>query len=366
MAELRRDLDRIQTSITNRLDPSAARHPWFAGVVGETPSQYSKSPVMWNTAFSLVGLDAIYLPFDVPTYRLKDLAAAFKDTEHLLGVNVTVPHKIEIMNHLDEVDSGAARIGAVNTIRRGRNGRLIGSNTDGEGFLESILTAQPGAGSTFLESLDGLTVILLGAGGSARAVAFHIGEQLGGGRLLICNRTPEIARSLAADLSRHGISCDVIGEEDLETCASRSDLIVNTTTKGQGGTQTAPDGRLFSMEPYSALAPAPSAPAEVSKSEIVDTPLPQDVLENQTASLAIASSIPQKVCFYDLIYFPEQTVFLRHAKMTGHRTQNGKGMIVCQAAIAFCKHLCAEQIRSRGLDERKAYSGVRAAMYGTW
>jgi len=317
---------------------------------------------MWNAAFPLVGLDAIYLPFDVSPSGLKELAAALKESEHLLGVNVTVPHKIEIMQFLDEVDSAAARIGAVNTIRRDSDGRLIGYNTDGEGFVESVLTPDLGVRGSLIESFKGLTVLLLGAGGSSRAVAFHVGERLENGRLLLCNRTLTYAEALAADLNRCGIPCTAVPESDLVRCAPESDLIVNTTTKGQGGIRTTSGGPV-SMEPYSALAPAPAAPAKLSGSGATAC---TDVEENQAMSLAIAYSIPRNTAFYDLIYFPEETVFLRHGRMTGHRTQNGKAMIICQAAIAFWKWLCAEQIRKIGLNERETYLRVRKAMSDAW
>src|SRR6185369_11660378 len=130
MSDPRQELKNISQCITNSLDAPPAEPLWFAGVIGDTPSQYSKSPVMWNAAFSLLNLDAVYLPFDVPSSRLKAFAAALQESEHLLGVNVTVPYKIEIINYLDAVDPGAARIGAVNTVRRERDGRLIGYNTD--------------------------------------------------------------------------------------------------------------------------------------------------------------------------------------------------------------------------------------------
>src|ERR1051325_6742171 len=240
MAETRHDLARIQAHITNRLDESAARHRWIAGVIGEAPSQYSKSPAMWNAAFPLIGLDAVYLPWDVAPGRLGDLTAAFRDCEHLLGLNVTVPHKIEIIKFLDEMDPVAARIGAVNTICRDSAGRLTGHNTDGSGFLESILKPQPGNRECLIESFEGLTVLLLGAGGSTRAIAFSVGERLSNGELLICNRTLKTAESLAADLHRYGISCKAVPEAELGRYAPASDLIVNTTTKGQGGIRTTP------------------------------------------------------------------------------------------------------------------------------
>jgi shikimate dehydrogenase len=360
------DIAAIQACISNRLDVTAIGNLRLAGVIGEAPSHYSKSPALWNAAFREAGIGAIYFAFDVEETRLKDLTLAFRDSPRLLGVNVTVPHKLKIMDHLDELDLGAARIGAVNTIVRTNEGRLIGYNTDGEGFLESILKPQPDHTTSFIESLDGVDVLLLGAGGSARAIAFHVAEFLNKGRLLICNRTIEQALGLTKELQEIGCNAEAISEKELPAWATKVELIINSTTKGQGGVRKLPDGKFISMEPYSALAPAnPAAVPEFNAdagTQFSDT----DVETNHRASLSLASSIPKHVGFYDLIYFPEETVFLRHGRMTGHRTQNGKAMIVCQAAIAFCKRICLNELQKRRIDNPDTYRQVLDVMYRAW
>ncbi|MGH7782288.1 MAG: shikimate dehydrogenase family protein, partial [Candidatus Binatia bacterium] len=177
----------IQKYISNRIEPALIGDNDIAGIVGDGPSSYSKSPGLWNAAFGHLGMNAIYLPFDVDDKRLGDLLSTLKSSDRFIGINVTVPHKVRVIDFLDELDSGALPIQAVNTIVRTADGKLIGYNTDGEGFIQSILTPQPGRRDSFVGTLGGTDVLLLGAGGSARAVAFHLAELLDRGQLLICN-----------------------------------------------------------------------------------------------------------------------------------------------------------------------------------
>ena len=186
---LRKDIAAIQRCITNSLDPNVIGNQKIAGIVGDAPSLYSKSPDLWNAAFDRLGINAIYLPFDVDESRLGDLIATLKGLDTVLGINVTTPHKISIMQFLDAVDAGAKRIEAVNTIVRTASGKLAGYNTDGQGFIESLITRLPGQTQPFMPSLGQTDVLLLGAGGSARAVAFHVSDVLEEGQLLIANRT---------------------------------------------------------------------------------------------------------------------------------------------------------------------------------
>src|SRR5918996_1183334 len=116
----------IQAYISNPLDPGSLADRRIAGVIGAAPSRYSKSPALWNAAFADLSIHARYVPLDVEHSKLKDLVEVFRDCERLLGVNVTVPHKLAIMDFLDELDLGAARIQAVNTVVRSPDGRLIG------------------------------------------------------------------------------------------------------------------------------------------------------------------------------------------------------------------------------------------------
>ena len=181
-------------------------------------------------------------------------------------------------------------------------------------------------------------------------MAFHVSEFLAGGKLVICNRTVEHARALAGEISAAGYPAVAIGEDALAQWAPRVRLIVNSTAKGQGSS---------SLEAYSALAPALASDASVQATKITIT-------KNNEESLQLAAMIPKEARFYDLIYHPEETVFLRHARATGHRTMNGKAMIINQAARAFAHHLCAEELCARGLDQAETLFRVRQAMYQAW
>jgi shikimate dehydrogenase len=358
--------------LSNRLDAAAVAKKSLACVIGDAPSHYSKSPQLWNAAFRHLAMDAIYAPFDVAAEAIGELLGILKDCESFWGANVTVPHKVRVMDFLDEIGAGAARIQAVNTIVRTTDGKLVGYNTDGDGFVQSILQRQPDRPESFLPSLKGMTVLLLGAGGSARAVAFHVADLLAGGRLLICNRNPERAQSLVQEVYRAGCATAAVTESELPAWAPKAGLIVNSTTKGQGGIRKLSNGTVTLMEPYSALAPADppaSAQADAGKanferqwSETAST----DVEANNQASLKLAQSIPPHVRFYDLIYHPQETVFLRHGRLTGHPTMNGKSMIINQAVIAFCKRICNAELQARGVDTPETAKEVLDVMYRAW
>lgn len=362
----------IGRHVSNRLDPAVLGGKSFAGVIGDAPSFYSKSPQLWNAAFRHLGMNAAYVPFDAVAAQLPDLIAALRNCDSFLGANVTVPHKVNIMDFLDVIAPDAARIRAVNTFVRTPDGRLVGYNTDGEGFIQSILQLQPDRMESFLTSLRGMTVLLLGAGGSARAVGFHVAGLLADGRLLVCNRTAEHAQSLVEEIRDAGYEAQSITEGDLPQWSPKAGLIVNSTTKGQGGIRRLPNGTATLLEPYSALAPAdPPAFAKADEdkpdferrwSDAART----DIEANNQVSLRLAQSIPAAVRFYDLIYHPEETVFLRHGRSTGHPTMNGKSMIINQAAIAFCKHICAAALQARGSDTAETHRQVLEVMYGAW
>lgn len=366
------DIQAIQKCIGNPIDNAAIGNRRIAGVIGENPSVYSKSPALWNAAFATLGLEATYVPLDVSATRLPELISALRGSERFLGFNVTVPHKQRVMEYLDEMDRVAVRIQAVNTVSRAADGRLIGHNTDGTGFAESILKPQPGQSKSFIESLASLNVVLIGAGGSARAIAFHVADQLTSGRLLICNRTWTHAAALADEIRRAGNEAHAITEEEFSHWLLQAGLVVNSTTKGQGGTRVLADGNVMSLEAYSALAaahPVAAPRSEYEKSDSQDDRVKAsqaDIARNNQRSLALATSIPKAVAFYDLIYFPEETVFLRHARMTGHKIMNGKPMIICQAARAFFDHICKADLQSRGLNIRATYDRITEAMYHAW
>ena len=368
----RKQIAAIQSCITNQIDPSLIGDKAIAGIVGDAPSFYSKSPALWNAAFDFLGINGIYLPFDVAEPRLGELIATLKGLDDFLGINVTVPHKIRIMDFLDEIEAGAHRVQAVNSIVRTSSGKLVGYNTDGEGFIESLLTPLPEETESFTPSLAKTDVLLLGAGGSARAVAFELSDRLNEGQLVIANRSLDHAMSLASEIQKNDRQVKAIDETEIGDWARRVSLIVNSTTKGQGGNRKLPNGKLTTLEAYSALASA--HPASISQSDFDDPQTRQDWLRaaqadihaNNQASMTLAQTIPQNVRFYDLIYHPEETVFLRHGRVSGHLTKNGKSMIVCQAAIALCRHVCKQHLIESGKDDVATYRAVCQVMSANW
>ena len=364
------DISSIQRLITNRLAEAAIGDKAIAGVIGDGPSHYSKSPAMWNAAFARLGINAIYLPFDVEDTQVGELLKALRSSPRFMGINVTLPHKVRVIDYLDELDRGAARIGAVNTVVKRDDGKLVGYNTDGAGFIDSLLLTAPAEREAFMESLDGIDVLLLGAGGSARAVAFHLSDHIGGGKLSIANRTRSHAEELAGEiarLSRHAVAID---EVEIPRYAPRVGLIVNSTTKGQGGVRKLADGKATLLEPYSALAPAnPPLVADGAATNFEKRWYDRaqaDVGANNEASLALARSIPPATRFYDLIYHPTETVFLQHGQRSGHRTMNGKSMIVRQAVRSFCNHVCQTRLMETGQNDEKTFRLVTEVMFRAW
>ena len=238
---------------------------------------------MHNIAFAHHGLDAVYLPFAVHPAHL-EVAVKSVVALHIHGVNVTIPHKQAVMPWLDDLSPEARLIGAVNTIHL-RDGRLHGYNTDGMGFLRSLEEA----GS----EVHGRTVMLLGAGGAARAIAVQLFLS-GVRRLLLANRTLTRAEDLAAFLKQNISDADIsvvtMGESSLAAQLPDTDILVNATSIG--------------MHPHDPLL------------------LPSTALSPQ-----------HLVC--DIVYRPLQTPLLRAAQRQGARTVDGLGMLLYQGAKAF-------------------------------
>ncbi|MGH7817888.1 MAG: shikimate dehydrogenase family protein, partial [Candidatus Binatia bacterium] len=259
----------------------------------------------------------------------------------------------------------------VNTVVNNRDGKLVGYNTDGEGFIDSLLVPPPGQQEALMRSLDGsIDVLLLGAGGSARAVAFHASDRIGKGKLIIANRTFAHAEALAKEIQKLGREAIATDETEVAGWALKVGLVVNGTIKGQGGIRKLGNGMATTLEPYSALAPAnPPILSDALGADFEATwrdSARADVEANNRTSEMLAQSIPKDTRFYDLIYAPEETVFLRHGRLTGHRTMNGKNMIVCQAVIAFCRRICQRQLAELTKDNEETFREIARVMYRAW
>ena len=232
--------------------------------------RHSLSPALHNAAFVAGGLDWIYAAFDVAPGQAAEAVQAMR-TIGLAGLSVTMPHKADIVDALDSVTPAAAALGAVNTVVVDDDGRLVGHNTDGDGFLDSLAAA----GVT----VAGRRVALLGAGGAARAVADALGRA-GAAAVIVVNRSPgpaEVCAALAgATIGLVGRAADV----------ADADLVVNATPIG-----------------------------------MVDRSLPCD-----------ATLLRREQVVADLVYHPLDTALLVAARRAGATVVDGLGMLVHQAA----------------------------------
>lgn len=247
-------------------------HTRLTGILG-WPVDHSLSPAMHNAAFEEMGLNWAYLAFAVHPDRIAEavhgLAAA-----GCAGLNVTIPHKQAVLDLCSSISPAAAAIGAVNTLVPDGAGGFRGDNTDAEGFIRSVDEAAP-------VDLAGVDVLMIGAGGAGRAVAFALKER--GAVLRVANRTPE----KAAELGIH-VPFD---PPALDRAASRCALVVNATSLGMGSDEV-PEG------------------------------------------LPLVGLGPDQVVV-DLVYRPGGTPWLAAAAGRGARTVDGLGMLLHQGAAAF-------------------------------
>lgn len=189
------------------------------------PVEHSLSPIMYNTAFSELGLNFVYFAFGVKKEILKDAVNAIKIFQ-IRGANVTIPHKVEIMKFLDEVDETALKIGAVNTIVND-DGKLKGFNTDALGFSRTIKKNKV--------VLKNANVVLFGAGGAARAVAFQCVLE-GATELTIVNRTIRNAEKIKEQIMKEfGKKIEIISlleGKKIKEKVKNADILINATSVG--------------------------------------------------------------------------------------------------------------------------------------
>lgn len=254
----------------------------ICAVIGN-PVEHSLSPAIHNAAFAELGLDYVYVAF-----RVEDLPSALagmRALENFRGMSVTIPHKIEVMNYVDEMPEVDRRIGSINTVIND-GGRLRGLGTDGPGALRAL----EGAGV----DLQGKSVVMLGAGGAARAIAFTLAERAEPGGITILDIDGNILEGLASDLVRgtgRKIEARLMSHDSLGAAMKGADLIVNCTPVG--------------MHPKTDASPVPA-----------------DLFR------------PGQVVF-DIVYTPLETRLLREAGERGLQTVSGVDMFIYQAVLQF-------------------------------
>jgi shikimate dehydrogenase len=244
----------------------------IAAVIGH-PVRHSRSPAIANAAFASAGVDWTFVAFDVAPGGGADAVRAMR-TLGLGGLMVTMPHKVDVVEALDDLTPAAAALGAVNSVAWVGD-RLVGDNTDGAGLVAAL--AADGIG------IEGRRCAVLGAGGAARSIAWALAEA-GAAEVVVVNRTAERAAEaalLAGSVGRVGTVADV----------AAVDIVVNATSVGMG----APEGAAGPM------------------------PVPADVLHGGHVVV-------------DAVYQPLETPLLRSARAAGAIVVDGLGMLVHQAA----------------------------------
>jgi shikimate dehydrogenase len=253
----------------------------LAGVMG-WPVMHSRSPMLHGYWMKQYGLAGAYLPLAIAP---DGLAAALRALQPLgfAGCNLTIPHKQQAMTIVDEVDAVAKRIGAISCVTVRPDGSLAGSNNDCFGFIHSLKQEQPGWRA------DAGPVVVIGAGGGARAVCYALMQE-GAKEIRLVNRSLARAQGLADEFGVAGVSLKAIPWDQRHDALEGAAMAVNTTSQGMTG-QSALDIRLDAL-PKTALAA-------------------------------------------DIVYVPLETPFLAAARQRGNPTVNGLGMLLHQARPAW-------------------------------
>ncbi|MBF9015830.1 MULTISPECIES: shikimate dehydrogenase [unclassified Oceanispirochaeta] len=254
----------------------------LVGVFGH-PVAENPTIVMLEAAFKELNMDWRYLTIEVLPDDLKEAVAGMRAMQ-MKGINLTIPHKIEVMKYLDNIAPDAALIGAVNTVRK-ENGKLIGENTDGKGFLESLRKDA---------ELDpaGKNYLIIGAGGAARAITVEL-ALAGAKTITVTNRTASKGEELVNHLNTNTeVHAEFLPWEGSLAVPVSTDVLVNATSMG--------------------LYPAVDDKPELDY-----------------------SSINKNMVVCDVIPNPPSTAFLKEAAEQGAETLDGLGMLAYQGALGF-------------------------------
>ncbi len=269
-------------------------------VIGD-PISHSLSSLLQNFLIRRFALPFTYETLHIRLANLPAMMQRLRNDE-FRGINVTIPHKQAVLPLLDAVEETAARIGAVNTIAV-ENGKLYGYNTDVIGFRRSLESANV--------AVEGSTVLVLGAGGAARAVVFAL-LQARVGKIFLCNRSPARVEALKVTFAKYATDDQLQNipwsNRGSWVTATAPDIIVNATSLG--------------MHP-----------------QIHESPLPKQAFTSEMAAV-------------DLVYNPMQTAFLRAASTAGAKMVSGLGMLIHQGVAAL------ELWSKQPLDIREIYSNL--------
>ncbi|MBA3035859.1 MAG: shikimate dehydrogenase [Desulfobacterium sp.] len=254
----------------------------LCAVIGN-PISHSLSPAIHNAGFNALDLDFVYVSFRVED--VKNALAGMRALENFRGMSVTIPHKIAIIDLVDEISDLDKNIGSINTVIN-EKGKLIGLGTDGPGALKAIRNAGV--------NLEGQKVLMLGSGGAARAIAFTLSQNAGLAKLTLLDIDAAMLKKLASDLkagTKATIDSDMLTDATLSTNMEQADLVINCTPVG--------------MHP------------------------------REDASLIPADLFKAGQVIFDVVYTPLKTKLIKEAQLRGLKTISGVEMFINQAVLQF-------------------------------
>ena len=247
-------------------------------IIGD-PIDHSLSPAIHNAAFNSLGLNCSYIAFRVQEGQLKNSLDSLRAI-NIGGFNVTMPHKVRVLEYVDQYDKTVELVGAANTVKN-EDGKFCAYNTDVLGFIKPL--QQRGI------DFSGFEVTILGAGGAARAIAVALAGERGIANINIVNRNTDRSKELANLLKKLGLKASIVSSDNIQNIASKSNLIINTTPLGMKDEQ----------------------------------------------SLIKSSSIRKDAIVYDIVYKPINTNLLESARTAGAKVVYGYEMLLEQAIASF-------------------------------
>jgi len=247
-------------------------------IIGD-PIDHSLSPAIHNAAFNTLGLNCSYIAFRVQEDQLKNSLDSLRAIK-IDGFNVTMPHKVKVLDYVDRKDNTVQLVGAANTVNN-ENGKFCAYNTDVIGFIKPLHERKV--------DFNGFEVIILGAGGAARAIAVGLSGEKGIRNINIYNWNTERAVKLSSIIKKMGLESTIISNDDIQNTASKCNLIINATPLGM----------------------------------------------NNEKSLIKSSSIRKEAIVYDIVYKPIITNLVENAKIAGAEIIYGYEMLLEQATASF-------------------------------
>jgi shikimate dehydrogenase len=247
-------------------------------IIGD-PINHSLSPAIHNAAFNTLGLNCSYIALRVQEGQLKNSIDSLRAI-NIGGFNVTMPHKVKVLNYVDRCDKTVQLVGAANTVNN-EEGKFCAYNTDVAGFIRPLRERKI--------SFNGIEVLILGAGGAARAVVVALSGERGIANINIFNRNTDRSTNLSKLVKELGLKASIVSNDDIQKIASKSELIINTTPLGMSNEE----------------------------------------------SLINSASISKDSIVYDIVYKPINTKLIVNAKTAGAQVVYGYEMLLEQATASF-------------------------------